>query len=165
MGYSDQKYYSRELEVAASAYLATGTATASGTNSLTAAFALPAFTRKTIINKIQLIVKTAPKINTAALTFLNGTATIGTATISSTATYGTPVVITPLNTASLSTNTFTNTLPNGSTVVLTNTTTTNWCLFTAASGPTVTVVTSTSTASGDTLGAYEIYFENQEQTT
>jgi len=164
MAYSDQKYYTRSSEVIADAKTANGTATASGTNTLTSGIPLPAFTRKTQINSGQIIVVTAPKINKAYLRFLNGTNTFATATVSSTAAAGSSITIVLTNTASVSTNTYTNTAPNGSTVVLTNTTTTNWAVIGSGTTPTCNVVTDTSTASADTWGAYEVFFENQEAT-
>lgn len=161
MGYSDQKFYDRPQMVATVSNVATGTITASGTNTLANAIPLNGYIRRKQINKIRSLVITAPVAaigNTVVLYFLQGTNTFGTLTASNSvggyqdATFGAPTV---------TTNTFTNTLPNGSTVVTSNTTTTTYSQFAANGQPTVTVV-AVGTASGQNWGAYQIEFEEQE---
>src|SRR5579859_467736 len=165
MGYSDQKYYDSQGNIVADSNVATGTFTASvaaatGTAVLTP-FALPTFKRTTKIFGADLVVKTANKIGTVVISMLNGTTTIGTLTASSTASAGTDLTFTILNTASVSTNTQTITFSNGSTTTNTVTTTKDWTVIASNTAPTFVVVGS-ATASGDTLGAYEIFFTTQE---
>lgn len=163
MGFSDQKYYDRGQNFLADSKAFTGTYTASSAaNALAAAtIGIASFNRKSVINSMQFVVVTAPKTGQTIVSILNGTNTFATMTASSTATAGTVLKATMTNTASLSTNTFTNTLPNGSTVVLTNTTTTNWAVIGTGTQPTV-AVNGTATASADTWGAYEVEAEVQE---
>src|SRR5487761_2318239 len=104
MGYSDQKYYDRQANLVADSNVASGTYTASvaaatGTPALTP-FALPTFNRTTKIYGASLVVKTANKIGTQVVSMLNGTTTIGTLTMSSTASAGSDLAFTILNTAS-----------------------------------------------------------------
>lgn len=114
-----------------------GTATASATDgaNITPTCPLPQFPRRTAVNKVQMIVTTAPDSGSTALKahFLNGTSTFGVVTLT-TATAGQVV--------------------NG-TITTANST------FTAASAPTVKL-TGTATASADANGSYDIYFETQE---
>lgn len=134
MGYSDQKFYTRGLELMADSNIATGTYT-SGTSTLASAFPLPTFKRRTSITQVKVITKTASKAGSTGpvtLNFLNGTTTFAVATVG-TGTAGSQVDVTP-------------TTPS---------------TFTASSGPTVTVL-GTATASGDTYGAYEVFFETNE---
>lgn len=162
MGYSDQKFYARYSADAVISQV-TGTATASSTaNNATTANVLPAFRRKTKINNLSVIVKTAGKASTTlALAFLNGTVVFATVP-TGTATAGSVLNGTLTNTASTSVSTFTNTLPNGGTQVGTITTTTDYSVFALGSSPTVNV-TGTATASADTVGSHEVYWEEQEQ--
>jgi len=165
MGYSDQKYYDRQQGIVADSNVASGTFTASvaaatGTAALTP-FALPTFKRTTKIYKASLFVKTANKIGTIVVSMLNGTTTIGTLTASSTASSGTELAFTILNTASVSTNTQTITAANGSVSTNTVTTTTDWTVVASNTAPTFNIVGS-ATASGDTVGAYEVFFVSQE---
>lgn len=162
MAYSDQKFYTRVHGDAGPSQI-TGTATASSTaNAAATTNVIVKFDRKTKINALEVIVKTAGKASTSlALAFLNGTvtfATIPTGTVAA----GTQVAGTLTNTASTSVSTFTNTLPNGSTQVGTITTTTDYSVFAAGAAPTV-VIAGTATASGDTAGNHELYWEVQEQ--
>lgn len=165
MGYSDQKYYDRQGNLVADSNVATGTFTASvaaatGTGALTP-FVLPTFKRTTKIYGASLVVKTANKIGTAVISMLNGTTTIGTLTASSTASSGTELQFTILNTASVSTNTQTITAANGSVSTNTITATKDWTVVASNTAPTFVVVGS-ATASGDTIGAYEVFFITQE---
>lgn len=166
MGYSDQKYYDRIQDMVADSNVATGTFTASvaaatGTAALTS-FVLPTFKRTTKIYGASLVVKTANKIGTMVVSMLNGTTTIGTLTSSSTATAGSELAFTILNTASLGTATQTITAANGSVSTNTVTTTKDWTVIASNTAPTFVVVGS-ATAAGDTLGAYEVFFVSQEQ--
>lgn len=165
MGYSDQKYYDRQGNLVADSNVASGTFTASvaaatGTAALTS-FVVPTFKRTTKVYGASLVVKTANKIGTMVVSILNGTTTIGTLTSSSTATAGTELIFTILNTASLSTNTQTITAANGLVTTNTLTNTTDWTVVASNTAPTFVVVGS-ATASGDTLGAYEVFFTAQE---
>lgn len=161
MGYSDQKYHSRPLHELADSGVATGTYTASSTAAVGVAFTLPTFTRASRINSGKLLVKTAPTTGQSVISFVNGTTTFATSTISSTASAGTVIALTMTNTALTSTSTVTNTLPNGSTTVGTITTTTDYRMFAAAGQPTVAVA-GTATASGNTYGTFEFFAEVQE---
>lgn len=165
MGYSDQKYYDRQGGVLADSNVATGTFTASvaaatGTPGLLP-FVVPTFKRTTKIYSASLITKTANKIGNIVVSILNGTTTIGTLTSSSTATSGTELIFTMLNTASVSTNTQTITAANGSVSTNTITTTKDWTVIASNTAPTFVVVGS-ATASGDTIGAYEVTMVTQE---
>jgi len=134
MGYSDQKYYQRASHMVADSNYATGTFTA-GTSTLATAFAIPKFQRRSVVLAVKVITKTAAKAGATGpvtLNFLNGTNTFAVSTVG-TGTAGTEVVVTP---------TANNT-------------------FTASGSATVTVL-GTATASGDTYGAYEVWFETQE---
>lgn len=164
MAYSDQKYYDRQPNIIADSKYFNSTYTASVATAIGTGVApvLGTFGRNTVIKSMALTVVTPPKIGPTTITFLQGTNTFAVATISSTATYGTIVAVTFSNTASLSTNTQTFTLANGSTVISTNTSTTNWAYFGSGTAPTVTVIGS-ATASADTWGAYEVITVAQEQ--
>jgi hypothetical protein len=161
MGYSDQKYYTRQSDPVSDPVAFTGTMTASGTNSIAAsAYRIPTFGRKTKVNSIKLVIRTAPAANTApVLTFQNGTNVFATATITGTAGAEANAVMT--NTASTAVTTQTVTYANGGTAVSTVTTTTDWSVFAAGTGPTV-VIGGTTTASGASWGAYAAYLEAQE---
>jgi hypothetical protein len=166
MGFSDQKYYDRPQVMVADSNVATGTFTASvaaatGTAALTP-FTVPTFKRTSKLIAASLLVKTANKIGTMVVSILNGTTTIGTLTASSTAASGSELTFTLLNTASLSTATQTITAANGSTSTNTVTSTTDWTVIASNTAPTFVVVGS-ATASGDTLGAFEVFFTVQEQ--
>ena len=134
MGYSDAKYYARPQVMVADPDVATGTITASGSNAVATAFTLPTFNRRTAVNKVKAVIKTAPATNLTVVTlnFLNGTSTFAVATIGTNAA-GSVVEVTP---------TANNT-------------------FTASGQPTVTVI-GTGTASAQSYGAYEVFFESQE---
>ena len=166
MGYSDQKYYDRQGNIVADSNVASGTFTASvaaatGTAALTP-FVVPSFKRTTKIYSASLIVKTANKIGNIVVSILNGTTTIGTLTSSSTATAGSELVFTILNTASVSTNTQTITFSNGLVTTNTITATKDWTVIASNTAPTFVIVGS-ATASGDTVGAYEVTMVTQEQ--
>lgn len=135
MSYSDQKYYARGLELVADSGVATGTFTASGSCNQTTQFVLPKFNRRSLVTAVSVLTKTAAVVGATGpltLNFLNGTSTFAVCTVG-TGTAGSVVVATP---------TANNT-------------------FTASGGPSVTVL-GTSTASGGTLGTYEVFFEVQE---
>lgn len=135
MGYPDQKYHTRRLEMVADSNIATTTYTVSGANTLTAAVPFPVFNRRSKVTAVKVVTKTAAVVGSTGpnkLNFLRGTDTFAIATVG-TGTAGSEVVVavTSLNT------------------------------FTASQGPTVTV-TGTATASAGTIGAYEIFFEVTE---
>lgn len=137
MGYSDQKYFSRPLTGAGTL---NGTATASGTNALTGSTDLkaiaPNYTRKTVVNLIEVKAQAAPAANWTALTFIakNGTATVGSISNVGTFTAG-------------QTGTLTATVANST--------------FTAGSGLTY-VLDGTGTASGQSFGTLRVDVESQE---
>lgn len=139
MGYSDQKYLTRNLD--RFAYI-TGTATASGANAVTAAdlktdAQLPSFKRRTVVNAVKLVSNIAVPANWTALTLnvLNGTATVATASMTGTAAQSQDMTITVAN-----------------------------ATFTAGSTPTLSI-SGTSTASGQSLGTSVLWFETQELPT
>lgn len=161
MGYSDQKFYARKNVPAVIAQIS-GTATASATtNNAVTAVKIPQFQRRTKINNLEVIVKTAATGSTGlSYAFLNGTvvfATVPTLLIAA----GTTVQGTLTNTASLSTNTQTTTFSNGQVVITTITTTVDWSILGSGTAPTVNV-TGTATASADAAAAGELYWEEQE---
>lgn len=136
MGYSDGRYQARQLQ--RFAYI-TGTATASGTNALTAAdlktdAQLSAFQRKTVVTAGKLVSNIAVPANWTGLTLigLNGTNTFATATMTGTAAQAQSLTITAANST-----------------------------FTAGAIPTL-VCNGTSTASGQSLGTNVVWFETQE---
>lgn len=138
MGYSDQKFYARPLiNIVPSADFgtSTGVGTASNTLASPAANPLPTFARRTTVGNIRVQCLAAPNVNATALvmSFLNGTATFATVTLT-TATAG--QTLSGVMTA-----------PNST--------------FTAGGQPTYGVI-GTFTASGGTAGKWEIYFEQQE---
>jgi hypothetical protein len=137
MGYSDQKFYSRPLGYVAIADMGTATATGTASNSLAqpTASPLPAFARRTAIGNIQVLVIAAPNASATVqvLSFLNGTNTFATVTVT-TATAS--QVLSAVMTASNAT-------------------------FAAGGQPTYNLI-GTFTASGGTGGKYEILFEQQE---
>lgn len=169
MGYADQKYYDRpQVSVWNSAFIAS-TATASGTNTLTP-FTPDNFMRAKQINNIYAVCEVAPSATSFSniLYFVNGTTTNGTfgtlrLDIAGTAVATKGLVTTAVLSAPVkTTNTFTNTLPNGSTQVSSNTTTTSYNQFGSGSGPTVALVLTTATASGQSVGQWIIEVEEQE---
>ena len=136
MGYSDGRYQARQLE--RFAYI-TGTATASGTNALTAAdlktdAQLPAFVRKTVVTAGKLVSNIAVPANWTGLTLIakNGTNTFATATMTGSAAQVQSLTLTAANST-----------------------------FTAGAIPTL-VCDGTSTASGQSLGTNVVWFETQE---
>ena len=185
MGYADQKYYSRPLEEVLQA-LAAGTATASSVTGAnvqyanSAASAIMPFERRTAIQRIRVMVVTAPSTNVTgiALVFVSnsaGTATaIGTfATVPIGATgAGTFVDGTAYGSVggsavtSTETSLFevykTSTLPNAQTVVVLQGTQTN--AIVPKDGAVTIFVTGTATASGvsQSLGTYSIFWEPRE---
>jgi hypothetical protein len=169
MGYADQKYYDRPQVSQWNSAFVTATATASGTNTITP-FYPDNFMRAKQINNIYAVCQVAPATNAQPLFvyFVNGTTsngTFGTLAISqagtASATKG-QVVVGVISAPVKTTNTFTNTLPNGSTIVTSNTTTTSYNQFGSGSGPTVYLVFNTATASGQSAGQWNIEFEEQE---
>lgn len=164
MGYSDQKYYSRPMEIMGQSAVLTGTLTASSTaNAIAAAaYRIPKFIKRTKVNAGKFVVKTAATTGAQVFSLLNGTNTFATATNTSTNAAGTEFTITLTNTASTAVSTQTTTLANGSTVVSTVTTTTDWSIFGTGTGITV-AVSGTATASGDSFGAHDLWLEVQEQ--
>jgi len=165
MGYSDQKFYDRPQVQVADSNVATGTYTASvaaatGTGALTP-FTIPTFKKTSKIYGASIVVKTANKIGTIAISMLNGTTTIATLSSTSTAASGAEVQFTMTNTASLGTATQTITAANGSVSTNTVTTTKDWTVIASNTAPTFVVIGS-ATASGDTIGAYEVFLVAQE---
>lgn len=136
MSYSDGRFQARSLE--RFAYI-TGTATASGTNALTAAdlktdAQLPAFTRRTVVTAGKLVSNIAVPANWTGLKIIgkNGTNTFATATMTGTAAQVQDLTLTTAN-----------------------------CTFTAGVIPTL-VCDGTSTASGQSLGTNVVWIETQE---
>lgn len=138
MSYTDSKYYVRP-QILVGDNRSFGTATASGAAGFTLSTLteLPKFIKRTQINVVRLKVRTAPNAGATGLTaiFLNGTNTHGTAVLT-TATAGQTVDFTTVNSGSYGT-------------------------FTSGDQPTLKLV-GTSTASGGTAGAYDIFFEARE---
>ena len=164
MGYSDQKYYSRPMEIMGQSGVLTGTLTASSTaNAIAAAaYRIPKFIKRTKVNGGKFVVKTAATTGLQVISLLNGTNTFATTTNTSTNAAGIEITLTLTNTASTAVSTQTTTLPNGSTVVGTITTTTDWSIFGTGTGITVAVA-GTATASGDSFGAFDMWLEVQEK--
>jgi hypothetical protein len=137
MGYSDQKYFSRPQVDIGVFDLGTSTGAGTASNSLTqtAANMLPAFTRRTQINNIEVEVIVAPNAAATALvlSFLNGTNTFGAVT---------------LTTATAS-------------QILSGVMTAANAIFAIGGQPTEGLI-GTFTASGGTAGKYRIQFEEQE---
>jgi len=161
MGYSDQKFYSRETYMAADSTVATGTITASGTNNVATAFPIPTEPTPRVIVGIRAVVKTAPATNltNVNLNFLQGTTTFGVVTIS-TLTAGQQATGTFTNTASTAVTTQTVTASNGAVTTNTITSTTDWRRVGTNSAVTVTV-NGTGTASAQSYGAFELWFDEQ----
>lgn len=161
MGYSDQKYYSRDLDVAKPSTI-TGTATASsGTNNVATGIVIRNFTRPAKISGAEVLVTTAATASTAlSLALLNGTTTFCVIP-TGLSTAGVTVVGTITNTAVVTTATVTNTLPNGSTQVGTVISTTDYRNFAAGAAPTINVI-GTATASGNSVGTHELWLEASE---
>lgn len=138
MSYTDQKYYGRP-QILVGDNRSFGTATASGAAGFTLSTLteLPKFIKRTQLNTVRLKVRTAPNAAATGLIaiFLNGTNTHGTAVLT-TATAGQTVDFTNVNSGSYGT-------------------------FTSGAQPTLNLV-GTSTASGGTAGAYDIFFEARE---
>ena len=137
MSYSNGMYSTRELN--RFAYI-TGTATASGTNSLTGADLktdgqAPTFVRRSAITNVNVVNNIATPANWTALKVIvkNGTSTLASGTV----TAGTAGQVTAL----------TMTAANGT--------------FAANAGPTF-VLDGTSTASGQSLGTLVLWAETQE---
>lgn len=137
MSYSDGRFSAREL--GRFAYI-TGTATASGTNALTAADLKtdaqePTFKRRTAITGGRLVANIATPSNWTALKLIqkNGTSTFASNTVT------------------------TNTAAQVADVVVTLASAT----FAADSGPTL-VLDGTSTASGQSVGTLVLWYETQE---
>lgn len=164
MGYSDQKYYARPLELMGQSASVTGTFTASSTAGAVAAAAyrIPKFIQRSKVVAAKLIVKTAPTTGLQVISLQNGTAVFATTTNTSTNAAGSEITFTLTNTASLSTNTQTITFSNGLVTTNTVTSTTDWSIFGAGTGITVSVA-GTATASGDTFGAFDLWVESTEQ--
>lgn len=164
MGYSDQKYYARPMDIIGQSGVLTTTATASNTaNAIAAAaYRIPKFIKRTKVNAGKFVVKTASTTGQQVISLLNGTNTFATATNTSTNAAGSEFSITLTNTASTAVTTQTTTLANGSTVVSTVTTTTDWSIFGTGVGITV-AFGGTATASGDSFGAHDLWIEKMEK--
>lgn len=137
MSYSDGRFSTREF--GRYAYI-TGTATASGTNALTAADLKtdaqePGFVRRTSITAGKVVANIATPSNWTALKLIvkNGTSTAATATVT----------------------TFTAAQVGALTVTAASST------FAADAIPTL-VLDGTSTASGQSVGTFVVWFETQE---
>lgn len=136
MSYSEQKYQGRDFNLkAAAASFGTATNATVATTSVTGK--IPAYLRRTQISGGKLFVTTIPNAAATALTahLMNGTNTIGTCV---------------LTTATAS-----------QTLSFTITTASNGYVA-SGSAPTIKV-TGTATASGDALGAYDIWLEEGER--
>ena len=172
MGYADQKFYSRPLE----ALLVAGTGTATGTTTGTAATAnpnafprVPAFIRRTQINRIRVVVSAAQSANFTGsrYAFLNGTNTFAVATIGTAAantTVDATVIATFSGTAASGTelvnplSTITN--PAGQVYTVIAGINTN-AIFNAGTGITVALIGS-ATAAAHAGPGVDIWFEAQE---
>ena len=139
MSYTDGKYYARPL-IMVGDDRSFGTATASGAAGFTATdiVYLPKFPRRTQINYVRFRCRTAPNTGATGLIvrMLNGTTTHGTAVLT-TRTAGEVFDLTVTGGAS------------------------NSQIFSSESSPTMNLV-GTSTASGGTAGAFDIFFEERE---
>ena len=138
MGYSDQKFQTRSME---RVLLITGTATASGTNALTGADLKTEgqptkFIRRSVVTNIEVVNHTAPAANSGSFKLIvkNGTNTVAVDTGLGSGAAGDARI--SASTAANST-------------------------FTASGAPTF-VVDGTSTASGQSLGTFAVWFEVQE---
>lgn len=83
MGYTDQKFYTRQFSKVDEIAVTTSTLTASGhVVTSTNVGDLPKFIKRTKVNAIRVEIKTAP-VNqpTVSLVFLNGTSTVGNAAV------------------------------------------------------------------------------------
>lgn len=163
MGYSDQKYYARPLELLGQSGALTGTFTASNTAGTlaAAAYRIPKFIRPAKIDDAKLVVKTAATTGSQVISLLNGTVVFATTTNTSTNAAGTEITFTMTNTASTAVTTQTITAANGSVSTNTVTSTTDWRIFAAGVGVTVQVA-GTATASGDTFGAFDLWVDQHE---
>ena len=138
MGYSDQKFYNRPFSrVIFSASAGTSSEAGTAANTLTP-YKFPKFNRRTRINKIRVLINTAPVANYTVVVarFLNGTSTFATATI------GTNTAGVVVESADLSSNLTT-------------------AVFAADGQPTMELF-GTATASGIAAGTYSIDWETQE---
>jgi hypothetical protein len=137
MGYSNPEFLARQLvNFSPNHSLSTATASSATGADRTAPTALPAFLRRTKVNKVSFVVRTIPNAASTGLkaVLLNGTSTAATVTLT-TATLG---------------------------QVLTGTVTVANSTFAADAQPTLNVV-GTATASGAANGAFDVVFEVQEQ--
>lgn len=138
MSYTDQKYYARPLLLVGD-NRSFGTATASGAAGFTLSTVteLPKYIYRNTINNIRLKVRTAPNAAATGLVayVLNGTNTYASITLT-TATAGASLDFAVINST--------------------------YGTFTAGAQPTINLV-GTSTASGGTAGAYDVFFEVQER--
>lgn len=162
MGYSDQKFYANNVYEAGIGAVAT--CTASGSNNLTTVFRLPKFSPKTKVTKFRVEVATAPAVGITGtlFTLLNGTATLAVATLGTNTVAGNGVYgnISGLAVGQIDlTQTITTaTLPNGQTVV---TTTRNAAVDIPAETELTIAVIATGTASGNSIGAFDVYVQRQ----
>ena len=134
MAYDDQKYYTRQPNLWGQA-VDFGTAPATAVAVTDAVKQLPKVFRKTKVNKIRLRCTTIPNAAATALkvSFLNGTSTFGTAVVTTaTVDQSIDATITEAN-----------------------------AVLDADSQPTVSI-SGTATASGDSLGDFDIWAETQE---
>lgn len=161
MAYSDQKYYSHDVH-AGKITVVSGTATASSaTNAAVTTVKLPLTLKPTQYVGGEVIVTTAATASTGlSIALASGTTVFLTfPTLLSAA--GSIVVGTLTNTAVVTTATVTNTLANGSTVVGSITSTTDYSKFGTNTAPTV-YINGTATASGDTSAVVELYIDTRE---
>jgi hypothetical protein len=137
MGYSDQKFYSRPLQLWGQA-VDFGLSVATTVAVTDAVTQLPKFIRKSQVNAIRLRCTTIPNADATALTVsvLNGTSTMATAVIT-TATADQHI---------------------DATVVTTN----DVNVFAADAQPTISI-TGTATATDDSMGDFDIWAEVQEE--
>jgi hypothetical protein len=153
MGYSDQKYFSQNLDKWG-AGIAFGTATASGTNTL----ATPSgvympnfeFPGNTAILGIELVAATAPNNKQGGLfQILNGTNTIITATYTSTATVGSVIY-----------GSYTGTYTTTGTATADVRGAVPKNVIGSGTSFTLQLVLNTATASSDTTGTWDFYLQN-----
>lgn len=151
MGYSDQKYFSYDLDKVATA-VAFGTATASGTSTLAtpATVTMPTFQQNTILAGIEAVAATAPNNKQGGLfQVLNGTNTIITATYTSTASAGTEYY-----------GSYTGTYTTTGTATADKMGAVPKNVILSGSSFTIQLVLNTATASGDVTGTWDFYMQN-----
>lgn len=151
MGYSDQKYFSYDLDKVATA-VAFGTATASGTSTIAppTTTTMPTYQQNTIIAGIEVVAASAPNNKQGGLfQILNGTNTIITATYTSTASVGTEYY-----------GSYTGTYTCTGTATADKAGAVPKNVILAGASFTLQLVLNTATASADVTGTWDVYVQN-----